>query len=202
MIEVVVGKEAALWFLHEKLLSAGSTFFKAAIHNPFKERNERKITLVTDENLVFQLFVQHLYTRTFQTNSMGLLLQAYVLGDRLGAPDFQAQALDQIYALNHHSCEFNAKQVLWVFNNTLPHCGLRRFTADTVAHATLRQELNYGKEDWEMLAPVMPELMEGVISIAGVQDPKNWWSRKPRLAYVEKVAGKSIAWMAKANRQG
>jgi BTB/POZ domain len=185
MIELVVGEEAAVWFLHEKLLSAASTFFKAAINGRFKEGNERKITLVIDENLVFQLFVQYLYTRTFQTNSMRLLLRAYVLGDKLGAPDFQAHALDEIFGLNQHDCQFTAEQVLWVSNNTLPHCGLRRFTADTVAHGALTQKLKYGKEDWEMLARVMPELMDGVISIARVQAAKDKWSKKSRLAYKE-----------------
>jgi len=36
MVELVVGEEAAVWVLHAKLLSAGSTFFKAAINSPFK----------------------------------------------------------------------------------------------------------------------------------------------------------------------
>jgi hypothetical protein len=116
---------------------------------------------------------------------MRLLLRAYVFGDQLGAPDFQAPVLDKIFGLNHHYCQFTAEQVLWVFDSTLPKCGLRRLTADTVAHGTLRQKLNYGKEDWEMLAPVMPELMDGVISITGVQDAKDQWSRKSRLAYQE-----------------
>jgi BTB/POZ domain len=183
MIEIVVGEEAAVWFLHEKLLVASSTFFKAAINSRFKEGSERKITLAADEDLVFRLFVQYLYTRAFQTSSMRLLLQAYVLGDKLGAPEFQAHALDKIFSLNHSHCHFTAEQVLWVFDNTLPECGLRKLAADTVAHGTLRQKLNYVKEDWEMLAPIMPELMEGIISIAGEQDARDKWSRKSRLAY-------------------
>jgi len=116
---------------------------------------------------------------------MRLLLRAYVLGDKLGAPDFQDHALDKIFGLNYHYCQFTAEQVLWVFNNTVPRCGLRRFTADTVAHGALRQQLKYGQEDWEMLAPVMPELMDGVISIAGVQGAKDQWRRKSRFAYKE-----------------
>jgi BTB/POZ domain len=183
MIEVVVGEEAAKWLLHEKILVAGSTFFKAAINSRFKEGSERRITLAADESLVFQLFVQYLYTKAFQTSSMRLLLKAYVLGDKLGAPEFQAHALDKIFGINYSQCRFTAEQVLWVFENTLPQCGLRKLTADTVAHATLRQKLNFGKEDWALLSPIMPELMEGIISIAGVQEAKDKWSRKSRLAY-------------------
>lgn len=183
MIVVVVGEDAAVWCLHEKLLAAGSTFFKAAVNSQFKEGSERKITLAVDDHLVFQLFVQHLYTRTFRTSSLRLLLKAYVLGDKLGAPDFKAHVLDKVFSLNYNHCQFTAEQVLWVFDNTLPDCGLRRLTADTVANGTLRQKLSFGKEDWEMLAPIMPELMEGIVSIAGVQDAKDNWSRKSRLAY-------------------
>jgi BTB/POZ domain len=183
MVEVVVGDEAAVWCLHKTILAAGSTFFKAAMNSPFKEGSECKITLANDDNLVFQLLVQYLYTRRFHTNSMRLLLKAYVLGDKLGAPGFQAHALDKIFDLNCCCCRFTAEQVLWVFQNTLPRCGLQRLTADAVAHETLRQKLKYGKEDWGMLAPIVPQLMEGIISSAGVQDAKEQWSRKCRLAY-------------------
>ena len=112
MIEVVVGKEGAAYFLHERILAAGSTFFKAVNDSPFKEGSERKVTLTQDENPVFQLFVQFLYTRTFHTSSMQLLLKAYVLGDKLGAPDFQAHSLDKIYSLNYSRCQFTVEQVL------------------------------------------------------------------------------------------
>ncbi len=186
MIEIVVGEEAAVWYLHEKILVAGSTFFKVAINSGFKEGIERKITLAGDESLVFQLFVQYLYSKTFHTSSMRLLVRAYVLGDKLGASDFQAHALDKIYSHNFSQCQFTAEQVLWVFDNTLPGCALRRFTADTVAYSTLRQNLGYGTEEWGSLAPVMPELMEGVISIAGVQEGKDKWTRKSRLAYQDR----------------
>ena len=183
MIQVVVGNEATVWYLHEKILSAGSTFFRAAINSRFKEGSERKITLAEDENLVFQLFVQHLYSKVFQTSSMRLLLKAYVLGDKLGAPEFQALALDKIFALNGNHCHFTAEQVLWIYGNTLPKSGLRRFTADTVVQGIARQKLNYRREDWEMLAPVMPELMERIMSTTRLEDAKDKWSRNFRLNY-------------------
>lgn len=183
MFEVEVGDESAVWSLHESILVASSSFFKAVIHSPFKEGNERKIWLADDDHLVFQLFVQYLYSRTFQTSSMTLLLKAYVLGDKLGAPAFRAHALDQIFGLSSESCRFTAEQVLWIFRNTLPGCGLRRLAADTAAHSTLRHILKYGNDDWGLLAPIMPEVMEGVLFFAGEQASNEQWNRKCRLAY-------------------
>ena len=184
MIEIVIGDGAEVWCLHEAILAAGSTFFKAAMNSPFKEGSERKVTLPEEDNLAFQLFVQYLYTRTFHTNATGLLLKAYVLGDKLGAPNFKALALDKIFDIQRQCCRFTAKQVPWLVENTLPGCGLQRLTIDTiVAHGTWRKILKYGKEDWERLAPIMPELMERIIAIGGAQEGEEKGIIKSRLAY-------------------
>lgn len=184
VIEILIGDGPAVWCLHEAILAAGSTFFKAALNSPFKEGIERKVTLADEDNLVFQLFVLYLHTRTFHTNEIGLLLQAYVLGDKLGAPNFKALALDKIFDLQRQCCRFTAEQVLWVVENTLPRCGLQRLTTDAiVAHGAWRQILKYGKEDWERLAPIMPELMEGIIASTGGHDEKGNGTIKCRMAY-------------------
>lgn len=112
VVEVVVGEDAVVWYLHETLLIASSEFFKAAIKHSFKEGTERRIVLAEDGNAAFQLFVQYLYTQAFQSSSLQPLIEAYVLGDKLGASEFRRQALDKVYALNLHQCRFTAEHVL------------------------------------------------------------------------------------------
>lgn len=68
-------------------------------------------------------------------------------------------------------------------DNTLPDCGLWGLVADTVANEVLTKKLHFTKEEWKMLTPVLPDLVERFIAIAGVHDNKDQWSRKARLAY-------------------
>jgi hypothetical protein len=65
--------ETNTWRLHENLCSE-SSFFGAAFNNPFQEAAEKKIFLVGEDNAVFALFVHWLYTRSFSTADMDLIL--------------------------------------------------------------------------------------------------------------------------------
>jgi hypothetical protein len=186
MVEVIVGEAGVVWLLHEQLLATMSAFFKTAMASGFKEGLERKVTLVEDNNLVFQLFVEYLYTTKFHGMSLPLLAEAYVLGDKLGAPGFQADALDKMFELCKNSqCQLTAEQGLWIFRNTRPGCGLWRFTVDTIAHNVLDRQQSYGKEDWEMLGSFLPEVMDTVNTMLRMRNGEIGWGTKTRLAYCD-----------------
>ncbi|KAL2008844.1 hypothetical protein VTN00DRAFT_7038 [Thermoascus crustaceus] len=182
IIHVVVGKDATQWAIHRKLLCSQSNFFKTAIDSPFREGTENKVVLSEGQNDVFSLFVQWLYSGSFVTNSLPLLLQAYVLGDKLGSPGFQTLAFDKIYAFNISSCHLTAEQAVWASENTLPDSTLRRFTMDTMAFGLLNGSLNPSHEDWELLAPIQLDILRSVQSVAKKQE-HNTWKQKPRLHY-------------------
>jgi hypothetical protein len=189
MVDVVVGEdEANIWRLHENLLCSESSFFSAAFSNPFQEAAEKKVYLVGEDNAVFALFVQWLYTRSFSTADMDLILRAYVLGDRLRAASFSANAIDKIY-MTACWCTFTVEQALWVVEHTIPESALRKLIMDSMAFKILTGSLAaFSSEDWESLAPIHCELLQAVTSLAQFNARANRFAPlmlPPRLAYTE-----------------
>lgn len=178
----MVGKGATQWAIHRKLLCSQSNFFKTAINSAFRKGTEKKVILSEDQNNVFSLFVQWLYSGSFATNSLPLLLRAYVLGDKLGSSGFQTLAFDKIYALNISNCHFTAEQAVWVSENTLPDSMLKRVTMDMMAFGLLNGSLNPSDEGWEALAPIQLDILRSVQSVAKKQE-HNTCKQKPRLHY-------------------
>lgn len=165
MVDVLIGEKRAHWHLHEKLLCAASPFFNAAINSLFREGVEKKVVMQEDDTAVFTLFVQWLYSKQFTTVSSWLLLKAYALGDKLGSAQFRSLAMDKLYALNYSQCTFTVEQILWVFDNTMPESALRKFTTESVGLGICSKTLDLSAEDWEILAPVMSEIMTGLVGV-------------------------------------
>ncbi|KAK2752412.1 hypothetical protein FQN55_007452 [Onygenales sp. PD_40] len=166
MIDVVVGDgPPSTWHLHETLICRASRFFRGAMRQPFQEAAERKVHLKEAKNDVFALFVQWLYSCSFDTSSMDLLLRAYVLGDRLDASAFRTATFDRIFALGW-SHTFSTEQLVWVTENTMPNSALHKFVLDTVALRIISGStpiLSQG--DWETLSPASPDLFKAVIRL-------------------------------------
>jgi len=181
MIEVVVGEDASLWAIHKKLLCDQSNFFKAAINGRFREGSEKRVVLKEDDNDAFSLFVQWLYSGFFTTISLRILVRAYVLGDKLGARNFQSLAFDKIYSMNTDCCRFTPEQAVWVAANTLSKSTLRKFAMDTLAFGLFNNTLELSSEDWCLLAPVHIEILHSVQSMSKFQP--RLWQHRSRLHY-------------------
>jgi len=182
MIEVVVGEDASLWTIHKKLLCAQSSFFKAAINSSFREGAEKRVVLKEDDNDAFSIFVQWLYTGSFTTISLHILIRACVLGDKLGVRNFQCLAFDEIYSMNAGFSRFTPEQVVWVAENTLPESTLRKFAVDTLAFGVFNNILELSNEDWCLLAPVHVEILQRV-QLMCKRQPVKVWRHKPRHHY-------------------
>ncbi|KAL1961769.1 hypothetical protein VTN77DRAFT_1056 [Rasamsonia byssochlamydoides] len=182
LIDVVVGENAAPWSIHKKLLCTHSSFFEVAINSLFREGREKKVVLKDEANEVFSLFVQWIYSGSFTTTSLPLLLRAYVLGDKLGSHRFQVFAFDKIYAMNASRCYFTPEQAVWVAENTLPDSMLRNFTMDAIAIGLVNNTLIPSKEDWQLMAPIYLQILFSVQSLAKFQEKT--WRQKSRLHYI------------------
>jgi hypothetical protein len=182
IIEVTVGESAKCWRVHRQLLCTASPFFKTALNSSFREGAERKVTLKEDDNIVFGLFVQWLYSGSFTCRSIELLLRAYVLGDKLGAKAFQNMSFDKVHSLNSQQCLFTPQQAIWVSEKTLPNSALRKFTMHTMAFGFLQGTLKPTEEDWMLLLPISVEILRCVRVIAEAQQHCTW-RHKPRLDY-------------------
>ena len=191
MVEVAVGNELATWHLHEDVLNAACPYFKDMINHQRQEGKEPKVTLEQVDNEGFRLFVQYLYSKAVDTRILSILIPAYVLATKLGALDFQARVLDKIYSLYGEGCPFSVKQVLYIIENTPSGCGLVQLAVDSLAIAILSGEFKSDKKLWVELAPIMPELVEGIASVLAVQVKRghSGWKRKPRLEYIDQQFG-------------
>lgn len=164
---MVVGDDPAnTWHLHRPLLCSQSRYFNAIVSSRFKEGIENKVTLDEEDNAVFALFVQWLYSRGFSTGNMDLLLRAYVLGDRLGAPGFANFALDRIF-IDARWHPFTPEQVIWVTEHTMPTSALRKLIIDTIAFRTLTGSLtSFSEESLEVLAPVHGDILLAITQLS------------------------------------
>lgn len=163
MVDVEVGDNPAdTWRLHKYLLTTSSDYFRAVVNSPFQEGVENKVILGEEDNAVFALFVQWLYSRTFTATDMDILLRTYVLGDRLAAPDFAALALDKIY-MDAPWYSFSPYQIIWVTENTTSNSALRRLVIESTAFKILNGTLSsFTAEDWDALAPVHCDILQVV----------------------------------------
>ncbi|PGH18146.1 hypothetical protein AJ80_04533 [Polytolypa hystricis UAMH7299] len=189
MIEVVVGGDPAnTWRLHENLLCAASSYFKAAVSSRFSEGLNKKVSLPMDDNVIFMLFVEWLYTRNFRVNNMRTLFHAYVLGDRLGAPGFTSRVLDNIYD-GIQWYEVKPDEVIWVIENTMAASALQRLLIDTVAFKVLTGSLaTFSSAEWEALAPVQNEILQSASKLSQwnvLQHQPRPMSRPPRTEYTD-----------------
>ncbi|KAK2801359.1 hypothetical protein FQN50_007744 [Emmonsiellopsis sp. PD_5] len=166
MIDVVVGEgPPSTWHLHEALICRASRFFRVSMRQPFREAAERKVHLKETNNTVFAVFVQWLYSCSFDTSSMDLLLRAYALGDLLNAPAFRTAAFDRIFALGR-SHTFSTEQLLWVTENTMPNSALHKFVLNTVALRIISgQAPILSQGDWDTLSPASPDLFKAIIRL-------------------------------------
>lgn len=172
-----------MWRIHKKILVLHSEFFGAALKGPFTEGVENRVTLPEEDNNIFTLFVQWIYTQAFASNSITALLRAYVLGDKLGAFRFRQEALNKIYNFNHSSCHFTVAHALWVSENTSPTSLLRTLMMDTITLAILSKTLEPTAEEWEQMAPISSEILRSMSSVANTSSSR--WTPKPIFNYQE-----------------
>ncbi|KAI9673910.1 MAG: hypothetical protein M1817_002116 [Caeruleum heppii] len=143
-VKVIVGhyignQKAHSWYFQRKLLCHRSTFFQAALDfNGKSGKEEESVSLPDDLPEAFELFVQWLYTNTFDFKpSRALHLEhIWVLGDKLGSPGFKDQAMLQCFVTYLDAPKPplpHPGMVNYVYKNTGLGAKLRRFFADLVS---------------------------------------------------------------------
>lgn len=68
LIAVGEGTSQQDFFVHETLLSARSEFFARLLQGPWKETNERRVSLPEDEPEVVKIWLKSLYVRCSHSN--------------------------------------------------------------------------------------------------------------------------------------
>lgn len=134
------------------LLCHVSTFFRAALEGGFEEAKEKRVTLTEEDPSAFKLFVLWLYkgclfeyTKASTLNAF--TVQAWVMGDKLGAPAFQNCIMEEILA-DGHDLIHDPEVIRYIYDNTAKGSPLRKVTVDMTVYAY--EDIDQGKA-WKSL---------------------------------------------------
>lgn len=178
-VEVIV--DSTSWHLHRALLISHSSLFKSALSEDSKGGMYLSDYVFLPNATAFTLFVQWLYTSTF--NALGAIdaLRAYILGSQLGAVGFQNQAIHKLHDMNLLFCTITAGVARIIFELDVGS-GLRRLAVDSIALGFLTKELDVKAEEWKEVLSLKNGWPE-VMSSMALQYTKTWKSKNPEEYY-------------------
>jgi len=179
VIQVHVGTlpDDKTYTIHKGVASHYSDYFAAATRSdsPFKESTEGIIHLPTERVSVFADFVNWLYTGSLprsiddQRPDYRVLCELWVLSDRRGVPLLMNVAINEIRQRFVQAWSLPLNQLEWIYVNTVPEAGLRRFMVAIFGQTggpTNLQDSNPGMwpKDalWDVLGAVWKLQREGV----------------------------------------
>ncbi|KAL8719139.1 MAG: hypothetical protein Q9181_008099 [Wetmoreana brouardii] len=179
MVEVGTGDTATIWSLQKELLTHISPFFDAALKGPWAESTSKCVELKDDDLAAFRLFLRWLFGWMLMDSEkypakitlgsdpvMGV--HAWVLGDKLGVPQFQDYVLADLWYSSVNPT--NLRDVVHLaYENTSTGSKLRLWIA--------RELLAYLNESWSEIERwvKLVELVDGpALDIVKF----NWNSRK------------------------
>ena len=153
IVQVIVGENKAskTWNLHRALLIKHAPFFRGALApGHFVESANHKVTLSTDDNETFAVFVQWLYTIDSAFDNAAFLylgipiidlIKAYCLGDMLGSAQFKNVVISKLYdskLWDDFQQFLTPKCVEYAFENSPAGCPLQKLVADICAYKLVR----------------------------------------------------------------
>lgn len=129
-VTVAVGEEKQYFVLHQYNLQQESQYFRTALSGAWQETCE----LREESPAIFTLFADWLYCKklvfTTEFDTDDFLVQAYLLGNRLGAPNFNNAIIDALHA-RWNVFKWNEPSLITtVFEETTYSSKLRKLIAD------------------------------------------------------------------------
>ncbi|KAI9661303.1 MAG: hypothetical protein M1821_009630 [Bathelium mastoideum] len=108
IVEVKVGNSTKPFHVHQSKLCSNSEYFKAALNNNWQKSESLHAELPEDDGEVFGVYVNWLYSRKVEafrgldvgwSKSYEILIEAFILGDKLLDIDFKDAVVDAIVHL-------------------------------------------------------------------------------------------------------
>ena len=209
--------ETKTFNIHADLLCAHSEFFAAALNKDWKETDERSVELAEDSVEAFELWASYLYGTLLSesedqtwdtlgthlakheqacTQHHSLLLDAYILGDKMGDFDFTDCMIDELVLFSKDASWYPAVYALKIFENTTETCPLRKFLVDMYTFTAHKDWLDYDvpNEVWADVAKALI-LEKGRQRIPSTSDAP--YSKDP-CAYHHHVSRKTACYKTKA----
>lgn len=165
MLKFRVGPEEAVYTLHENAIVSRSEFVRLALRHDWKEAQERCISMPEDDATAFEVYQTWLYTGTVFTNAVidaqesddeyGVLVRAYLLGQKLMDNDFKDTIIDAIVNKLLTTGLFDIRQTGTVYDNTPKGAPLRRLWLDIYRYQGQASWLHEELDD----ADISPEFL-------------------------------------------
>jgi len=137
--QIFVGPDCQFWCLPVELLCHVSTFFRAALKDDFEDVKDKRVMLKEEIPSAFKLFVLWLYKGCLfdemdASELHDFTVQAWVLGDKLGAPAFQNCLIQELVSDGADKLN-DPKVVRYIFDNTTKRSPLRTLTVDSIVYS-------------------------------------------------------------------
>ncbi|KAJ5389603.1 uncharacterized protein N7496_000671 [Penicillium cataractarum] len=162
-VTIVVGPQGNVFHVHEDLLRESSQFFDKAMGAGWKESQDRKITLPSDEPAIVALYVYWLYYGaipmspevTFKSAKLDDLrhVKAWILVDKLIDTKFQNAVihaiLERVNTPTKNGTPINVSRgaVNYAFENTMKGASIRRLFVDSYCWNTERDVTSFWKTE-------------------------------------------------------
>ena len=126
------GDDKKVWYLPEKILKSQSTFFTAALEGGFAEGISKNVTLPDEDPDMFEYFVEWLYVGDDQAAAWEaeFLVPLWTLGDRLGCPLMQDDAMSSLIRCYNCSGHIEVDILKQIYEGSAPGSMIRRFAVD------------------------------------------------------------------------
>lgn len=147
MVTVRVGAEKADFAVHQNLLCKNSPFFDAALRNDWTEAETRVVPLPEARPEVFSVYQSWLLQQTIFSaapeqadEEWSILIEAYVLGERLGDVNFKDAIMDAVLEKRKEEDTVPTTQISTIYEGTPTGSSLRKWIVDMI--------VRHGTSEW------------------------------------------------------
>ena len=174
-INVGLGGFQESWIVQKKLLTAHSTFLKASLAHSWDKKLSNAIDLPEDKPAIFKTFVQYLYLgRIFGAHTPEEAAKMWILGVKLGCPDYTDQALRHLILIhrnNYSNCTPELVKLIFCNSSTasdLQNFAILQFLAESRA-GEHREEVT----EWTLLSEEFPDFNHHLVAktLTGSAEP-------------------------------
>lgn len=177
MLNFSVGPDLTSFTVHERAIASRSELVRLALRHDWKEAQERCINMPDDDVAAFQTYQSWLYSGALFTrpsmgarsdDEYGVLVRAYLLGQKLMDSDFKDTIIDAIVNKLITTGLFDIRQTSAVYDNTMRDDALRRLWLDIYHHQGQASWLADDLDECDISAEFLYEFSRLKLSRQGV----------------------------------
>lgn len=178
LVQLKVDAVHATFNVHRKVLSASSKFFQAALKREWaSSRSDPKIIDLSDDGYtIVHAYLHWLYTQQFITCIGGMLISAYIFGEKVMDIKYKNAVLQKIMAER-----IPTRSIAWaankIYGGSPPSPPARRLMADMVADLAQKgDEWNFVFE--RLNNKVLVDAMKVMVEVRRAPNTRSWMVSK------------------------